>query len=67
MNEPIKPWRKLGPGVVVDATGAIHFSVGDMLRHLNTADTPENRAQLQKIICEQLREQWPAASIIETE
>lgn len=56
--------QSLGPGVWVDRTGALHFSVPEILAFFNVADTSENRDQCMQLMLALFREQAPEATVI---
>jgi hypothetical protein len=37
--------RKIGPGLYITASNELHLDIPELLRHLNVADTPENREE----------------------
>jgi hypothetical protein len=61
-------WLWLGPGMYMDEENCVmHFYADEVLRHLNTADTPENRAIVEETMAEVVREKYGDIPINEVE
>lgn len=58
---------RLGPGVWVDRDGGIHFSVPELLAHVDVEDTPENRRLIEAQIRDVILGANPDAVIVEQE
>jgi len=61
---PARPER-IAPGVYVDAAGALHIDVAEMLEAHGYTDTPENRETLSQAAREYAARHWPGTPITE--
>jgi hypothetical protein len=55
----------IAPGAWLDRTGALHFSVPEILAHLGIPDTPDDRAFCVQVIREMLAREIPSIEIIQ--
>ena len=55
---------RLGPGAWMDRDGGLHFSVPEILAHYGVRDTPAERARVQDMIAEMIRELYPETTVV---
>jgi hypothetical protein len=56
--------RRLGPGAWIDENDDLHFSIPELLEAFGEPDTPETRAEMQRICRQVLAENSPTSKII---
>jgi len=62
-DRPQHGWQLIAPGVYADPDdGAMHIYPGELLAAAGYADTPENRAMIEKA----MREKYPSLPITHT-
>jgi hypothetical protein len=57
--------KRLGPGVWVDAEGALHFSIPELLEMIGLPATAENQEWAADLVREIIQREAPQAEVIE--
>lgn len=56
--------ERIAPGIWRDANGDIHWSIPELLAMVEFEDTPENQAQVEKMLEDLMRKENPDVKII---
>lgn len=59
--------RRLAPGFWEDQAGHLHISIPELLDHFDLPDTPENQAEVRRMMENLLHQHCPTTQIIHRE
>jgi hypothetical protein len=60
---PGQGWRQLAEGIYQDPDGLMHISMPEVMKHLNIADTPQNREDTSAVIGRIVKQLLPDAHL----